>query len=222
MNEREPDRIMDQGNEEAKAPRSNDAQESPVLPTTEVESTISKLEAGLKERTAEIASLNDRLLRLHAEFENYKKRVARERGEFVRFANEGLLVELLPVLDSLEHAIATTRSGRDAQGISEGLDIILRIFQSTLEKAGVKPIEALGHEFDPNFQQAVAQVESTDGRDNIAVEEIRKGYLLEGRLLRPAMVKVSKTRVSDSEFRVSSVDEDEPETRNSKPETCEP
>lgn len=214
MNEREPDRIMDQESEEAKAPTSDNAQESPVAPMTELESTVSKLEVGLKEKTAEIASLNDRLLRLHAEFENYKKRVARERGEFVRFANEGLLVELLPVLDSLEHAIATTRSGTDAPGISEGLDIILRLFQSTLEKAGVKPIEALGHEFDPNFQQAVAQVESTDGRDNIAVEEIRKGYLLEGRLLRPAMVKVSKTRVLSSEFRVSSVDEDEPETRN--------
>lgn len=221
MNEREPDRIMDQGNEEAKAPTSDSAQESPVAPLTELESTVSKLEAGLKERTAEIASLNDRLLRLHAEFENYKKRVARERGEFVRFANEGLLLELLPVLDSLEHAIATTRSGRDAQGISEGLDIILRLFQSTLEKAGVKPIEALGHEFDPNFQQAVAQVESTDGRDNIAVEEIRKGYFLEGRLLRPAIVKVSKIKVPGSEFQVPSPDEDQLETRNLPPEPCE-
>ena len=159
---------------------------------------------------------------MHAEFENYKKRAARERSEFVRFANEGLLLDLLPVVDSLEHAAATTRSGIDAQGVAEGLDVIRRLFQATLEKAAVKSIEALGHEFDPNFHQAVAQVESTDGRDNIVVEEVRKGYLLEGRLLRPAMVKVSKTRVSSSEFRVSSVDEDEPETRNPKPETCEP
>jgi molecular chaperone GrpE len=205
---------MDQESEEAKAPTSDNAQESPVAPTTEVESTIDKLQAGLKEKTAEVESLNDRLLRLQAEFENYKKRAARERGEFVRFANEGLLLELLPVGDSLEHAAATTRSGTDAQGVAEGLDVIRRLFQTTLEKAAVKSIEALGNEFDPNFHQAVTQVESTDGRDNIVVEEVRKGYLLEGRLLRPAMVKVSKAKVLNSESRVSSVDEDGFETRN--------
>lgn len=205
---------MNQESEEAKVPTSDNAQESPVAPMTDLESTISKLQAGLKERTVETESLNDRLLRLHAEFENYKKRVARERGEFVRFANEGLLLELLPVVDSLEHAATTTRSGIDAQGVAEGLDVIRRLFQATLEKAAVKSIEALGHEFDPNFHQAVAQVESTDGRDNIVVEEVRKGYLLEGRLLRPAMVKVSKAKVLSSEFRASSVDEDEAETRN--------
>ena len=205
---------MDQESEEAKVPTSDNIQESPVVSSTELESTISKLQAGLKEKTAEIESLNDRLLRLQAEFENYKKRAARERSEFVRFANEGLLLDLLPIVDSLEHAATTTRSGIDAQGVAEGLDVIHRLFQVTLEKAAVKFIEALGHEFDPNFHQAVAQVESTDGRDNIVVEEVRKGYLLEGRLLRPAMVKVSKAEVLSSEFRASSVDEDEPETRN--------
>jgi molecular chaperone GrpE len=199
---------MDQENEEAKAPTSDNVQESPVAPTTELELTIDKLQAVLKEKIAEVESLNDRLLRLQAEFENYKKRAARERGEFVRFANEGLLLELLPVGDSLEHAAATTRSGADAQGVAEGLDVIRRLFQATLEKVAVKAIEALGHEFDPNFHQAVIQVESTDGLDNIVVEEVRKGYLLEGRLLRPAMVKVSKAKVLNSEFPVSSVDED--------------
>lgn len=205
---------MDQESEDAKIPTSDNAQEGSAAPATELESTISTLQAGLKERATEIESLNDRLLRLHAEFENYKKRAARERGEFVRFANEGLLLELLPVVDSLEHAAATTRSGIDAQGVAAGLDVIRRLFQATLEKAGVKSIEALGHEFDPNFHQAVAQVESTDGRDNIAVEEVRKGYLLEGRLLRPAMVKVSKAKVQGSE-------EERSETRNIEAGTCE-
>lgn len=205
---------MDQESEEAKVQTSDNTQESPVVSSTELESTISKLQAGLKEKTTEIESLNDRLLRLQAEFENYKKRAARERSEFVRFANEGLLLDLLPVVDSLERAATTTRSGIDAQGVAEGLDVIRRLFQATLEKAAVKFIEALGHEFDPNFHQAVAQVESTDGRDNIVVEEVRKGYLLEGRLLRPAMVKVSRSEVLSSGFRASSVDENEPETRN--------
>ena len=119
---------MDQESEEAKVPTSDNTQESPVVSTTELESTINNLQAGLKEKTTEIESLNDRLLRLQAEFENYKKRAARERSEFVRFANEGLLLDLLPVVDSLEHAATTTRSGIDAQGVAEGLDVICRLF----------------------------------------------------------------------------------------------
>src|SRR5574337_606249 len=194
-------RIMNQEREEVKGLTSDDAQESPVSSNAELESTVNTLQSDLKERTSERDSLNDRLLRLHAEFENYKKRAARERSEFVRFANEGLILELLPVVDSLEHAVATARFGGEVQGVAEGVDIILRLFQTTLEKAGVKPIEALGHEFDPTFHQAVAKVEATDGRDNIAVEEVRKGSLLEGRLLRPAMVKVSKANVLSSEFK---------------------
>ncbi len=212
---------MDQENEYVKVPTSDNVQTSPDAATAELESTISTLQAGLKEKTTEVESLNDRLLRLHAEFENYKKRAIRERGEFTRFANEGLLLELLPVVDSLEHAAATTRSGIDAQAVVEGLDVIRRLFQTTLEKAGVKPIEALGHEFDPNVHQAVAQVETTDDRDNIAVEEIRKGYLLEGRLLRPAMVKVSKAKVQGSTFEAPASEEERPETRNIEPGPCE-
>lgn len=212
---------MNQESEDIKASTGDTVQEGPVASAAELESLIGKLQADLKERTAEVNAVNDRLLRLHAEFENYKKRASRERSEFVRFANEGLILELLPVVDSLEHAVATGRTGGKVQDFAEGVDIILRLFQTTLEKVGVKPIEALGREFDPNFHQAVAQVEATDGRDNIAVEEIRKGYLLEGRLLRPAMVKVSKATVSSPEFRVLSADEGEPETRNPKPETSE-
>jgi molecular chaperone GrpE len=213
---------MNQESEEVKASTSDNVQESPVAPTTESESMIGRLQADLKERTAGIDSLNDRLLRLHAEFENYKKRAARERSEFVRFANEGLILELLPVVDSLEHAVATARCRGEVQGVAEGVDIILRLFQTTLEKVGVKPIEALGHEFDPNFHQAVAQVESKDGRDNIAVEEVRKGYLLEGRLLRPAMVKVSQAKVLRSEFKVQGSEEDQCESRSPEPGICDP
>ncbi len=214
--------MTNQESEETKASTIDNVQESPVASTTELESMIGRLQADLKERTTEIESLNDRLLRLHAEFENYKKRASRERSEFVRFANEGLILELLPVVDSLEHAVATVRIGGDVQGLTEGVDIILRLFQTTLEKVGVKPIEALGHEFDPNVHQAVAQVETTDGRDNIAVEEVRRGYLLEGRLLRPAMVKVSKAKVLNPELRVQGSEEGQSETRNLGPGICEP
>ena len=193
--------MMGQESEEDKTTR-NESDMTAVAASSELEARVGRLEAELKERVAEVEALNDRLLRLHAEFENYKKRMARERNEFVKFANEALILEFLPVLDSLERALATARSAAEAQAVAEGLEIILRLFQTTLEKVGVKVIEALEREFDPNLHQAAAQVESPDGRDNIVMEEVRKGYLLEGRLLRPSMVKVSKTRVSSSEFRV--------------------
>ena len=212
--------MMGQESEEDKTTR-DEADTTAVAASSELEARVGRLEAELKERVAEVEALNDRLLRLHAEFENYKKRMARERSEFVKFANEALILEFLPVLDSLERALATARSAGEAQAVAEGLEIILRLFQTTLEKVGVKVIEALEREFDPNLHQAVAQVESPDGRDNVVMEEVRKGYLLEGRLLRPSMVKVSKVKVPSSEFRVPGSGEDQPETRNPKPETVE-
>jgi molecular chaperone GrpE len=208
--------MMGQESEDDKT-TGDEAETTAVAASSELEARIGRLEAELRERVAEVEALNDRLLRLHAEFENYKKRMARERSEFVKFANEALILEFLPVLDSLERALATARSAAEAQAVAEGLEIILRLFQTTLEKVGVKVIEALEREFDPNLHQAVAQVESPDGRDNIVMEEVRKGYLLEGRLLRPSMVKVSKVQVPSSKFPVPGYGEDEPGTRNPEP-----
>ncbi len=141
----------------------------------------------------EVDRLQDRLLRLQAEFDNYKKRMAREKADFLKFATESLLVEFLPVLDNLERAIASARATTgNREAVVDGVEMIARLFRSTLEKAGVTPMDAVGQPFDPSFHQAVAQVESADGRDNIVLEEIQKGYLLEGRVLRAAMVKVSR------------------------------
>jgi len=204
---------MEQDNTDARTPQDPDY-EDPAGAAIDPDIKIAKLEADLKQKATSVEALNDRLLRLQAEFENYKKRMARERSEFMKFANEGLILECLPVLDNLERAVATARSSPEAQGVTEGLEIILRLFQATLEKAGVKPIVALEHEFDPNLQQAVAQVGSTDGRDNLVVEEVRKGYLLEGRVLRPSLVKVARAIVPPSEPRVSRVDEGESGNRN--------
>jgi molecular chaperone GrpE len=213
---------MGQETEAAKTTPGDEIPGDSFAAATEQEATVGLSESELKDKIAEVEALNDRLLRLHAEFENYKKRMARERSEFVKFANEALILEFLPVLDNLERAVAMANSGMDAQGVAEGLDIILRLFQTTLEKAGVKAIEALGYEFDPNLHQAVAQVESTDGRDDIVVEEVQKGYLLEGRLLRPSMVKVSKRSVPSSGFEVPGSAEDQPGTRNLEPGTSDP
>jgi len=154
----------------------------------------------LAAKAQEAERLQDRLVRLQAEFENYKKRMAREKAEFLKFATEGLLLEFLPILDNLERAIASARAEAvNREAVVAGIDMVARLFRATLEKAGVKPMEAVGKPFDPSLYQAVAQVESPDGQDNVVVEEIQKGYLLEGRVLRAAMVKVSRTSAPKAE-----------------------
>ena len=160
------------------------------------ETTVS-LEDALAAKTQEVERLQDRLLRLQAEFENYKKRMAREKAEYLKFAHEGLILDFLPVLDNLERAVGAARAEVGSTPLLEGLDMIGRLFRSVLEKAGVKPMETVGQPFDPAYHQAVAQVETSHGDANLVVEEIQKGYLIEGRVLRPAMVKVSRAVSSE-------------------------
>ena len=150
------------------------------------------LREALSAKSQEVERLRDRLLRLQAEFENSRKRMAREKAEYLKFAHEGLLLEFLPVLDNLEWAIASARAEAGSTPLLEGIEMIARLFRAVLEKAGVKPIEVVGQPFDPGYHQAVEQVESSHGDGNVVVEEVRKGYLMEGRVLRPAMVKVSR------------------------------
>ena len=146
----------------------------------------------------ELARTQDRLLRLQAEFDNYKKRLARERAEYLKFANEGMLLDILPVLDNLDRAIAAAQAAATPAALLDGIHMTARLFRSVLEKHGVKPIESVGKPFDPSVHQAVAQVESA-GPDNLVVDEIQKGYLLEGRVLRAAMVRVSRTPAGTAE-----------------------
>jgi molecular chaperone GrpE len=150
-------------------------------------------EEALAAKAQEAERLQERLLRLQAEFDNYKKRMAREKAEFLKFATESLLLEFLPVLDNLERAVASARAeAANREAVADGIEMIVRLFRSTLDKAGVKPMEAAGQPFDPGLHQAIAQVETADGPENLVVEEVQKGYFLEGRVLRAAMVKVSR------------------------------
>ena len=135
----------------------------------------------------------DRLLRKQAEFENYKKRIDREKSEFMQFASAELMKELLGVLDSFDLAI---RNG-DTEGAAgantlRGVELIHKQLQDTLARFGLKPVEAKGKKFDPNFHQAVATQATNEVEENTIIDEMRKGYTLNGRLLRPAMVSVSK------------------------------
>ena len=138
-------------------------------------------------------SLYDRLLRKQAEFENYKKRIDREKSEFLQFASSDLMKELLNTLDSFELALRTASGDSSlAENALRGFELIHKQLQDTLSRFGLKPIEAKGQPFDPNFHQAVSTQVAEDLAENTVVEEMRTGYTLHGRLLRPAMVSVSK------------------------------
>ncbi len=134
--------------------------------------------------------LYDRLLRKQAEFENYKKRIERERSEFVQLASADLMRELLNVLDSFDRALQNTG------GKLGGFELIYKQLQDTMGRFGLKAIEAKGQAFDPNIHQAVATQPSDEVEENTVVDEVRKGYTLNGRLLRPAMVTVSTKKES--------------------------
>ena len=155
--------------------------------TTEVGDQVSA-DSELQKLTQERDSLYDRLLRKQAEFENYKKRIERERSEFVQFASAELVKELLNALDSFELAIRNSKS--DDPGL-RGFELIYKQLLDTLGRFGLKAIEVKGQKFDPNFHQAVATTATKDVEENTILEELRKGYLLNGRLLRPAMVNVA-------------------------------
>lgn len=146
-------------------------------------------------QTKELQELQDRYVRLAAEFDNYRKRVVRERAELIRTAHEGLLLELLPVLDNLERGLAAARvsseSSRAQEALVEGVEITLRLFKGILEKEGLKEIESVGRQFDPTVHHAVEQVQTNDHPESTVVEEVLRGYLLDQKVLRPALVKVS-------------------------------
>lgn len=145
----------------------------------------------------ELEQDRERFLRLSAEFENYKKRMTRQMDEFRKYANESLLKDLLAVVDNLERAIHT--SGDQIKEptktcVMEGVEMTLTEILKILNKCHVTSVEALGKQFDPAFHEAVMQEESEDHPENTVVSEFQKGYLIHGRLLRPAMVVVSKEK----------------------------
>lgn len=162
--------------------------ESQVVETTEG----LDLEERCQKAEEEAKNMFDRLLRVSAEFDNYKKRCSREMEEFRKYANEAILSELLVVVDNLERAIdAGERSlGRDHE-LLKGVEMTLREMMRIFEKFSVKPVESVGKDFDPAFHQAVMQETSDQFPENTVVKEFQKGYLLHDRLLRPAMVAVS-------------------------------
>ncbi len=162
--------------------------EEPAKEETQVDLLKERL-AKSEEQTKE---LEDRLLRLAAEFDNYKKRMAKEFGYLIKNANENLMLQLLDTLDNFQRALDSAKTSNDYENFHKGVELIYTHMKEILTKEGLKEIEALGKPFDPNFHEAVTQVESDEHDEGIIIDEISKGYMLNDRLLRASKVVVSK------------------------------
>ncbi len=176
--------------EEEKKPK-EEAKEEKETRTNEEE--IEKLKEELKKAEEERAVLYEKLLRLSAEFDNFRKRTQRELERFKELANETIIKELLLILDNFERALKAAEEGSSLETFVEGVKLIYRQFKETLKKFGVEEIEAEGTEFDPNVHEAVMQVEDEE-KDNVVVQEVQKGYKLKGKLIRPSKVVVAKKK----------------------------
>jgi molecular chaperone GrpE len=193
------------------------AEQVEETPGEEIAGTAEEAADPLQELKQEIenakqeASKNwDLYLRERADLENARKRHQRDREEAIRFANDRLLKEMIPVLDNLERAVGHAEQGEDDnQGLLEGVNMTISQFRKVLEDFGVKPINALGADFDPNLHQAMGQVESEDQAPNTVVSEFQKGYLLNDRLLRPSLVMVAKAPSGETNEQGSKMNEEE-------------
>lgn len=167
--------------------------EAIVAETEEETDPLQKLRQEIVVAKEEAGKNWDLYLRERADLENARKRHQRDREEAIRFANDRLLREMIPVLDNLERAVGHAEQGDDdSQGLLEGVNMTINQFRKVLEDFGVKPINALGEDFDPNLHQAMGHVETTDQAPNTVTSEFQKGYLLNDRLLRPSLVMVAR------------------------------
>jgi len=153
---------------------------------------VAELEVALKQAKEEARENYDRLLRAAAELENYKKRVAKEKSDLIRYGNEELLKALLPVIDNLERALGHAKGKGNEEGIRGGVEMTMQQFLQILQRFGVTPVTAEGERFDPARHEAVMEQASTDYPPGHVISELEKGYLLNDRLVRPAKVVVAK------------------------------
>jgi len=171
---------------EEKQQKKKESEENVTIPREEYET--------LKKQSDEKASLQDKYLRIHADFENALKRLEKEREAFLKYANEGLILDFLPIVDSLEISEKHIKEAKDFNGVRQGVDMIHGQIQKFLKELGVERVKSVGEKFDPNVHEVIEALESTDKEDDIVVEELKPGYKLNGKLLRAASVKVARKK----------------------------
>lgn len=163
---------------------------------------LNELDEALEAKEKEAKENYDRYLRAVADLDNFRKRAARDKADTIKYAKEDLIKDILPFLDSLDRALKH-KDSTDAQAFKDGIALIQDQLLCCLKKHGVERIESVGAVFDPNFHEALMRVDSADHQDNQVVSEMEKGYLLNGRLIRPSRVCVCKKTGQNSECEIS-------------------
>lgn len=147
--------------------------------------------AQLEKLRQDIAEQQEKLLRVQADYDNFRRRSRLEKEDMAKYASKQVVEQLLPVYDNFDRALQTSKDSQDFEALYTGLDMIYRQFAGVLEQEGLKPMEVIGKPFNPEFHQAVMQVETDEYEEGIIVEELQRGYMLKDKVIRPAMVKVS-------------------------------
>ncbi|MDF9409293.1 nucleotide exchange factor GrpE [Pelotomaculum isophthalicicum JI] len=155
------------------------------------EEELTSLQSQLEEQKARADDYYNRLARVQADYENYRRRTRQEKEEFFKYASEQLIVALLPVLDNFGRALAA--ESQSIENFKPGVEMIYRQLQDVLQAEGLAPVPAVGEQFDPVKHEAVMQEESDEHPDNTVIEEFQRGYYLKEKVIRPAMVKVAKS-----------------------------
>ena len=170
------------------------AAEEAAVPDEPREDPIAQLQAQIDGLTAERAALYDKLIRRQAEFENYRKRVERERGELYQHGRDDVLLQFLPVVDNFERALSSLETSEgDAESLLHGVELIHKQFKDALSKFGLEAVEAVGKTFDPHVHEAVTTEATDKHKENTVIQEFQRGYRIGDRLLRPAKVKVASS-----------------------------
>jgi molecular chaperone GrpE len=178
----------DEQNQPADLRQQNEA----IVDDPDPDPEINQLRARLAEEEKKATANYDKYLRTVAELDNYKKRAAKEKAETIKYGKEDVIKDILPFIDSLDRALEHAESNTDIQAFKEGLKLIQDQLLCCLKRHGVEKIECAGKEFDPNFHEAMVQIESEGHEENKVINEFQRGYLLNGRLLRPSKVSVCK------------------------------
>lgn len=182
---------MQQEIDEAEAAQEDAAEGSEEEAASEaaaMQEEIEALKGQVEKLTGDLQEKKDRLLRLQADFDNFRRRSAKEREEISAVVTQNFCKDMLPLLDNFERAMAAET--KDVEAFQKGVEMIFTQFQEVLKKNGLEQIEAVGQKFDPNFHQAVMRVEDPEKEDDTVAQELQKGYMVKGRVIRPSMVQV--------------------------------
>lgn len=158
----------------------------------ETDGQVEDLQHQIDELQGLLDEKENKLLRVQADFENYKRRCRLEMEAAQKYRSQNVVTEILPALDNFERALQVEAESEQTKSLLQGMEMVRRQLMDALEKEGVEAIEAVGQEFDPNLHQAVMQVEDENFGSNIVIEELQKGYKLKDRVIRPSMVKVNQ------------------------------